>query len=124
MRSMLARGSARNRAILLSRMVNVSRYSPMGSHGLTGPDRAHFPCCVVTYREHEIKLRSIGLRELIPALAVQTLSRNMGCSKPLKCFRPDLSRWMAASAIGCEPRFPSEVKNGFSHDGTRRVTGT
>ena len=51
------------------------RQAPMRAHGLARPDRADLVGGVVADREHEIELRRIGRRKLLPGLGAQPLGR-------------------------------------------------
>src|SRR5688572_26581542 len=90
---------------------------------MTGPDRADFAGCVIADCYDEIELRCSGVRELIPALAAQTVGGQVQVSQQLKRQRVDLTLRETAGAVGAKLASTMSVQQGLREDASRGVAG-
>ena len=97
------------------------RNAPVSRHRLAGPYRAHFARGIVANGEHKIHFRRAGLCEFLPIFAAQSAGRHSRDFKLTQRFRADISRSMAARAVGRERGSASVVENCFGHDGARGI---
>jgi hypothetical protein len=97
------------------------RHTPMRRHGLARPDGTDLLGGGVAHGKNKMQWRRIGLRELVPRFAAQSLGR-----KPREFQLPERLRMhetgrVAAGAVCNEIRKAFPLQDGLGHDGARRV---
>lgn len=81
-----------------------------------GPHRASLAGGLVAYREHEIQMRRIGPRKLVPVLAAQPIRADPVASQQLQRDWIDLACRLAPRAEATKAALPNFVEDGFSQD--------
>ena len=97
--------------------------TPVGRHRPAGPYRASLVGGLVAYREHEIQMRRIGPRKLVPVLAAQAFGADPVALQQLKRAGADLPCRLAAGTEGPEAALADFVQDGFGEDAAGRVAG-
>src|SRR5262249_4236090 len=94
-------------------------HAPMRRHWLARPDGTDFVRGIVTDREHEVELRRIGFRELIPRFRAQARDVVMHLAQQIERERINRAGRLAAGAIGAKFSSPFWISLGY--DRARRV---
>src|SRR5215469_2306665 len=96
-------------------------HTPMCGSRMSRPYRASFLGGTIAHGKDEVEFWSIGLRELIPALAPGGGDRDICYFQLPQCFRADSAGRMTSSAVGREFWTAHKVHDGFGHDRACRV---
>src|SRR5882724_2553886 len=90
---------------------------------LAGPGRTHLGRRVVANGEHEVALRSVGLRKFAPTLAAKPARFVLARAQQLERHRVNATLWKASGTVSAETAAPGTIQNRLGDDAARRVPG-
>src|SRR5262249_20953783 len=96
-------------------------HAPMRRHRLARPDGTDCVRAIVTDSEHEVELRCIGFRELIPRFRAQARDVVMHLAQQIERERIDRAGRLAAGGIGAKFFSPFLIQDALGYDRARRV---